>query len=167
MFSSIHTVHTASEPAHKFFTLSIKPEGLPEHLKNKALIFREVKDAKKPDAKESAWDGEFLKTRTRDLGKYYIIVDTIPPKITPVNISHEQLMSGQKSIQVKITDDLSGIKSYRGTIDGKWILMEYDEKNDLLTYFFDERCEPGERNFVLKVSDKVGNHSSYEVKFRR
>ena len=37
-------------------------------------------------------------------------------------------------LNVKISDDLSGISSYRATINGKLILMEYEYKTDLLSY---------------------------------
>ncbi len=166
-FSSVHQIHTEEEPAHLYFTLSIKPIGLPENLKSKALIIRETDKPDEPEPKESSWDGEFLKARTRGFGKYYIVIDTMPPKIVPVNIYNGKVITALPSIQIKITDDISGIKSYRGTINGKWILMEYDEKNDLLTYFFDWRTEQGEHNFSLKVTDNIGNESFHQIKFTR
>jgi hypothetical protein len=33
----------------------------------------------------------------------------------------------QKTIQLSIADTLSGIKSYTGYLNGKWILFEYDK----------------------------------------
>jgi hypothetical protein len=69
----------------------------------------------------------------------------------------------QSSILVKVSDNLSGIKTYRGTLNGKWILMDYDEKNRLLTYAFDEMMKPGKNLFVLVVTDAVGNFSRYEA----
>lgn len=165
IFSSVHQIHTEEEPAQLYFTLSIKPIGLPERLKDKALIIRETKKPNEPDAKESSWDGEFLKTKTRDFGKYYIVVDTVPPAIKPVNIAENKTMTSLSGIQVKITDDISGINKFRGTVDGQWILMEYDSKNDMLTYFFDEYVKPGEHIFSLIVTDNVANESNYQAKF--
>ena len=52
------------------------------------------------------------------------------------------------SIRVNIKDDLSGIKSYRGEIDNKWILMEYDPKRERLTHYFDKNLSKG-KHFSL------------------
>ena len=57
--------------------------------------------------------------------------------------------------------------TYRATVDGKWILMEYDEKNDLLIYNFDDRVLPGEHRFRLVVSDGLNNTSVFDQKFLR
>jgi hypothetical protein len=39
-------------------------------------------------------------------------------------------MVDQKTIQLSIADTLSGIKSYTGYLNGKWILFEYDNKTE-------------------------------------
>jgi len=167
IFSSVHQIHLEEEPAHLYFTVAIQPCGLPDKLKSKALIIRETEKPDEPEPKESSWDGAFLKARTRDFGKYYIVADTTPPKIEPLNIFDNKVVTAQSSIQIKVTDDISGIKSYRGTVDGKWILMEYDEKNDLLTYFFDWRTDAGEHVLALHVSDAIGNQSVLRIRFVR
>ena len=41
--------------------------------------------------------------------------------------------------------------------------MDYDEKNRLLSYAFDEMMKPGKNQFVLTVTDAVGNSSRYEA----
>ncbi|HXH20085.1 MAG TPA: M23 family metallopeptidase, partial [Chitinophagales bacterium] len=166
-FSSVHQIHTEEEPAHLYFNLYIKPLGLPESLKSKALIVRGTENPDKPEPKESVWEGKYLKARTRDFGRYYIVADTLPPKIEPLNIYNNKVVTAQSAIQIKITDNLSGIKSYRGTVDGKWILFEYDEKNDLLTYFFDWRTPAGEHNLTLYVTDNAVNESYFQIKFTR
>ena len=166
IYSSVHQIHNEEEPAHLNFILSIKPAWIQENLKSKYLIVRETKE-QKIESKESAWEDAFLKAKTRDFGKYYVVVDTLPPKIEPVNIYNNKTMTALSSIQIKVKDEVAGSKTYRGEVDGKWVLMEYDEKNDLLTYFFDWRTEQGEHTFTLKVADYVGNESSYQIKFVR
>ena len=92
-----------------------------------------------------------------------VMVDTIHPVIRPVNISPGKNVSRQNTIRIKISDNLSGIKSYRGTINGKWILMDFDAKNQLLTYAFDDRIHPGKNEFILTVKDYVGNETVYKA----
>jgi hypothetical protein len=75
--------------------------------------------------------------------------------------------SGLKNIKLKVTDNLSGVKKYRGTIDGKWVLCEYDQKNDLLFYTFDNTIQPGNHLFKLQVEDDRGNKKEWEMSFRK
>jgi hypothetical protein len=41
--------------------------------------------------------------------------------------------------------------------------MEFDAKNNLLVYTFDDRIISGKNRFVLVVTDAVGNSSRYEA----
>ena len=88
--------------------------------------------------------------------------------IRPVNFKDGQWISGNTNLQVKISDDLSGIQSFRATVNGKWILMEYEYKNNTLTHdFTDGVVTDTENNFKLIVTDNVGNINTYEAKFFR
>jgi len=65
-----------------------------------------------------------------------------------------------------MTDNLSGISSFRGEINGQYALFEYDGKTNMLTYYFDEeRVPPGYHHLKLTVIDRCGNKSVFENKF--
>jgi hypothetical protein len=85
------------------------------------------------------------------------MADTIAPKIKPVNFNNGKVVHTLKNLQVEISDELSGIASYRGTLNGVWILMDYDAKNNLLTYSFDEKIKKGKNKLIIKVTDACGN----------
>jgi len=113
-------------------------------------------------------NGDKITAKTRTFGSYTVAIDTTPPKIKPTNFAEGKWISNQNFLQVKITDDLSGISSYRGTINGKFILMEYDYKKDVLTYNFNDNINlETENNFKLIVIDNVGNSATFEAKFFR
>jgi hypothetical protein len=65
----------------------------------------------------------------RELGSYTICADTIAPKITPIG---EATWKKRGVVSFRISDGETGIRSYRGTIDGKWVLFKYSSKNDRL-----------------------------------
>jgi len=112
-------------------------------------------------------DGKII-AKTRSFGRFTLASDTTAPKIKPVNIFNNKWVSKHKTLQMKISDDLSGIKKYRATLNGKWILMEYDYKKGKLTYHFsDNVVNATENNFKLIVIDNVGNNSIFEMKFFR
>jgi len=165
-YTRLHRVHNEDTPLHVFCNISLKPFNLPKDLMDKAIIV-EVEPGHKFYSKGGKWENGFLKTQIRDFGNYSISVDTDPPVIKPVNVKPGKNVSRQGSIMLKISDNLSGIKTYKGTMNGKWILMDYDAKNNLLTYFVDERMVKGKNKFLLVVTDAVGNQCRYEASLIR
>ena len=111
------------------------------------------------------WDGEFLRTRIRDFGDYSIAIDSLPPSLRLKSKIPGNRIQNQKTIDFFIDDDLSGISEIEATLNGKWLLMEWDPKNKHLFYRMDERMKAGENQFYLKVEDGVGNVSVYQALF--
>jgi len=161
-YSGVHHLQNQYTPLHTWCTLSIKTVNLPKNLESKVVIVT-VSQGNKFISKGGTWENGWATVKIRDFGNYMVTIDTEPPKITAINIFEKKKVKKQSSILVKISDNLSGIKTYRGTLNGKWILMDYDEKNRLLTYTFDGHMKPGKNNFVLIVTDAVGNFSRYEA----
>ena len=109
-----------------------------------------------------------LSTRTKRLGKYALAIDTIKPEITPINFQNEKWLSKYRFLKIKIYDKESGISNYRATVNGKWILMEYDYKTKTLIYDFNDNIIVGTKNNLkLIVTDNVGNNSTFEATFYR
>jgi hypothetical protein len=161
-YSGVHHLQNQYTPLHTWCSLSIRTENLPKHLVSKAVIVS-VSPGNKFSSKGGTIEDGWITTKIRDFGNYTVTVDTEPPVIRVINIFPNKKVKKQSTIQVKISDNLSGIKTYRGTLNGKWILMDYDEKNRLLTYVFDDLMKPGKNIFVLTVTDAVGNSSRYEA----
>ena len=165
-YSQQHVVHNEFTPAHKYFTLSIKADRLPARLRGKAVVVR-VNKGGKVSSIGGSYENGYVTAKTRDFGTFYVTVDTERPRIRPVNLPKNKNLSKAKSIRVKITDALSGVRSYRGYINDKWALFEYDAKRDLLIHYFDDRTPRGSHQLKIIVTDEVGNQSVYETAFRR
>jgi len=107
-------------------------------------------------------------TRTRTFGTYALFSDNEKPTIVPINVASKKWMSDQTHLKIKVNDAESGIKSYRGTINGKYVLMEYDYKTGMLVYDFNDKINTdSENNFKLVVLDKLGNRATFETTFYR
>tara|TARA_B110000967_G_scaffold192989_1_gene220078 strand:- start:197 stop:1897 length:1701 start_codon:yes stop_codon:yes gene_type:complete len=163
VFGEIHQVHFNNIPVHKEYTLSIKAD-IPDSLKSKTYIAT-------TDMKGNFWhiggewkDG-YLKSKVREFGDFCIIADTTNPEIKGVNIFPGKIFNTQTNIKLTIKDKNSGIKSYRGEIDGKWILMDYDYKRNLLKFDIDNNVSKGKHTFTLNLIDNVGNATDYKAKF--
>ncbi len=165
-YSAIHHIHKNTEPVQREYTLSIIPDSVPEKIKDKLLIVYFNSNGN-PVSDGGKLENGVVTTKTKSFGSFAVMADTTKPKITPVNITHDGDLSAAKTIKVKITDNLSGIGYYRGSIDGKWILMEYDAKNSLLTYTFDQILSKGKHYFELILTDGKQNSAKYEAHFHR
>lgn len=163
-FSNRHHLCNHLVPLHLYCTLTIKPVGeVSPDLKSKLLIAKTSSNGKHISA-GGVWKDGLMETKIREFGIYHIDIDTISPEIKPLNFKDGSHITHSKFIALKISDDFSGISTYRGTLNGKWILMEYDEKNSTLKYFFDDKIKAGENNFYLAVTDVKGNLREFSAK---
>lgn len=167
--SAIHKILSADVALQRFYTLSIRPESLPDTLGSKACIVK-VNDKGGKSYEGGSYKDGWVTTLTKNLGNFMVTVDTTAPKIktafkyipkTTVDLRHA------KFINVIATDNLSGIKKYSAKIDGKWVLCEYEFKKDLLYYTFDDTLEKRVHTFEITVTDDKGNASTLLFSFRR
>lgn len=161
-YADVYHLQNNLTPLHTFCTLSLKANGLPAAMADKAVIVQ-VLPGNRHASVGGKFSGGYVTTQIREFGNYTVLVDATPPVIKPVNVFNNKKIGKQYSILVKISDNLSGIKSYRGTLNGRWILMDYDAKSNQLSYIFDEMIKPGKNVFVLTVTDGSGNSSRYEA----
>ncbi len=161
-YSATHRIHNRLTPIHENFELWIKPDVDLGDLAAKAVI---VNTAGYCDS--SKIESGFVKATPRAFGDYYVTVDTVAPYATPINIQNGSNLSTAKKISLKIGDNLSGIKSYKGFIDGKWVLMEWDYKTRVLSHTFDDSVAAGKHLFELTISDYKNNIKQFKAEFYR
>ena len=166
-FSAIHQIHNKTVPLHKSVTVSIKTKDLPQLLTEKALLVIINPENGKFTSAGGKYENDWIKSEIRTFGNYAVRVDTVPPTILPLSIAKKTSLTEPEKIRFEIKDDLAGIGTIEGLIDGKWALFEYDAKNNLITHYFDaERFEMNKQHsFKLTVTDNKGNNSVYEASF--
>lgn len=98
----------------------------------------------------------------KEMGNYTLGQDLVPPTITPLNPA---TWVSQQAITLRLSDNLSGVQTYRGEIDGQYVLFEMNSKS-VITYHFDkERLARGKHTLKLVVTDACGNQSTYTYPF--
>lgn len=98
----------------------------------------------------------------KEMGSYTLGQDLVPPTITPLNPA---TWVSQQAIALRLSDNLSGVQTYRGEIDGQYVLFEMNSKS-VITYHFDkERLARGKHTLKLVVTDACGNQSTYTYPF--
>jgi hypothetical protein len=160
-YSPIHHVHNRLIPLNGTYHISIKTdEDLPSNLRSKALIVNTRKIAQ-----GGYYENGNVNAELKTFDSFYLALDTVAPKIIPINIRDGVNLASALKIQFRIADNLSGIDSFTALLDGRWVLMEYDSKSGSLWHRLDDLLVKGKHDFQLIVSDKKNNTAMFHAVF--
>lgn len=158
-----------TQAVQKPIQLKIRAANMPLALQDKACLIQLIKGEKMVYAGGSYENG-WVAGQVKNLGTYSIAVDTLAPQLKLLGKTIGNLpldYSKSTIVAVKATDQLSGIVSYKASIDNKWVLCEYEVKKNLLYYTFDDTIATGIHDFKLIVSDDKNNSSVIAFQFKR
>jgi len=166
LLADIHQILDDEIPVHQAYTLRIKPKTKALKQKDKLLIVT-IDEKGHASGEGGEYENGYVVAKLRNFGKFSVMIDTTAPTIKLINYNKEKSIFKNDKIVLKMSDNLSGIKSYRGTIDGTWILLQHDNKEQTLTYNFDEKLvkTDGEHIFVVTIIDRKGNSKKLTTKF--
>ena len=149
-------------PVDKYFTVTMKNTNFAEDEISKVFI-----SAAGGFATTVYKDGVFT-ARARNLGRYSLRKDSTPPTLKALNFKDKGVVKGN-TLKVTVSDNLSGFASCSATLNGQWILFEYEPKNHTLTFNFDDVDTTDTTKYELNINayDKVGNVGTLKATFTR
>ncbi|MDO5509141.1 MAG: M23 family metallopeptidase [Weeksellaceae bacterium] len=157
-------------PLHKFITLAIKPENIPASKLDKAVIAVKYNYGNRQvtDYFPTVYKDGSLIAEVRDFGEFFIEIDDTAPSISALNFPASSTSAAPNLLRFQIKDAQSGIFAYDAYIDGKWVLTEYDKKNDLLTLNLSrEGVAAGKHSLELRVKDGNNNIRTFNGEFTK
>lgn len=162
-YSSVYRVNNNPVPLDKSGEVRIKMESDPLTNKKQYGIVQ-------LNGNQQSWIGGtyndgIITANIRELGISLAVgADTKAPIITPLLPKNWEQ---QGIVKIKLTDDLSGIATFRGTIDGKYALFEHDVKSNIYSYKIDPvMLKKGKtHSLVFTATDGCGNKSEYVGEF--
>lgn len=165
-WSAVYRVHDSATPLHTSYVISLKPVAIPARLKNKSVVA--LFNGHSITNCGGTWNGAWLETRINAFGHFGVVVDTLPPVITPVVFKTD--MKSSSLMKFRITDNFevagqADRLTYNAFIDDQWILMELDSKTDIITHRFDERTSKGTHRLRIQVKDDRGNERNFVQTF--
>jgi len=165
-YSLIHHIHDQYTPLHKSYQLSLKTKFIPVRYQSKALVVL-IDPAGRISPVGGAYENGWVSATPKAFGNFGVVLDTIPPLIKSVSIKEKKILTDHSKIEFKITDNLSGIGSYEGELDGSWVLFEYDPKFSSIVYTIDKsRISTGKVHHLhLTVTDERKNSTVYDANF--
>lgn len=156
IYSLVHHIGDAAEPVHGYYKVKIKPYQMPSELMDKAVI---VNYYDRDEAFETTNLGDVLEGKIRRFGSFCVVLDQTSPSVSMVEKSSlKKPLSGKVSFV--ITDNISGVKSYKAYLDGEWRLLEHI-KGNRFTLYLDEGITSGEHSVRISTSDVKGNEGEW------
>ena len=152
----------STQAVFKLFTVRIKPD---EKWADNKKLFIAYFDG---DGKVSSLGGKmssdgYMETTTRSVGQYALKIDSIAPVVKIMNFKENDTITSSNTLNVTISDDMTGIESYNMYANDEWILGKYDAKNNLLYYEMDSHIKKGKNCIKVVVKDAVGNTTTKKV----
>lgn len=149
-------VNHSNTPLHKSATISIKIPEEAKANKEKLVMMSYNQKTRQSSYEGGKVSGNYVVETSKSLGMYYLTIDTVPPKVTSLSL--------KRFLSFRVVDLTSDIGDYRCTIDGKWVLLEYEPKANKLFGTIPKSHKAGNHELVLIVNDNAGN--KIEIKKR-
>lgn len=146
-------INENTEPLKYYVQVKFKPEGVFTN-RERTNVYRYNKNDYSFIG--SQWEKDFLSFKTRELGTFVALTDSIPPTVRLIEHSKNR-------IRAYINDELSGIGEFEARVNGQWVLMNYEYKS---RYIWSEKLDenqPFEGELILKVKDRAGNSTILQV----
>ncbi|MDL2299663.1 M23 family metallopeptidase [Bacteroides sp. OttesenSCG-928-E20] len=153
----VHQLTKERVSLHGYSDLRLSLKNLPVPDTTKYYVARVADDGKLVSV-GGKYENGLMKARIRELATYTIGLDTVAPKVVPIG-KNNWAKSGQ--IVYKVTEAETGIRSYRGTIDGEYALFYLRIMNNRLICNLDpEYVKRGGKHTVeITVVDNCGNET--------
>lgn len=161
-------VHEATTAIHKTYSISIQADAnLP--VPEKSICLARVGKNNNLSYAGGNFKKGWVEGNQGSFGSFTIYFDTLAPTGKMLSYSLDSL----PIFRWRITDNFSGIGSYKVLLNNRWVAADFDAKNDLLIYQADElyleekmrasqSANPPKARWKLELSDNKLNQSVYE-----
>ena len=155
-----YRLHDRPVPLHAGCSLMIGVRNYPIPDMTKYYVVRKYKGRKASAG--GYFEEGFMHANIRELGTYSVALDTVAPRIVPLN--RPQWKGG--NIRFKIRDAETGIKDYKVYIDGAFVLFKFSSKNAMLSCMHPSRIKKGMKHRMeVVITDYCGNVAREEYQF--
>ena len=149
-------------PAQKYFTVTIKDDSYTPEEASKMFLSRG--GSYEPTVYK---DGVFT-ARARNFGTFTLRKDVTAPTLKAVNFKNGGIVKAD-TLKILVSDNFSGFSSCSATLNGEWILFEYEPKNKCLTFHFSDidTTKTDKYELIVNAKDKVGNVGTLKANFTK
>lgn len=156
-WAPVYQLHQSLTPLHRNMDIAIKVDGIIEGLESKLELVYLNKEGDNPRSMGGNYNNGWVKGKASNFGNYSVMIDTVPPSLKQVFININPDPSDTLLWTFEIKDNFTGISSYEGYLNNRWILLDFDGKNNLLTYRFDEIYEAAKNDALNQANQGILN----------
>ncbi|MBG9375339.1 M23 family metallopeptidase [Panacibacter sp. DH6] len=157
--SPMVSLHNYTVPLHDSIVVKLKPVQMLSAAEKDRVVIQLISNRHKEVAK-GEWKDGWMSVKFNRLGLVQMLLDTVPPLITPVGWGNGSKFSARQSIRLRCTDEYDEVESFTATLDGQWLL--FAKKNDDFIYSVDDYFTTGKHTLKVVVTDKAGNVNTKE-----
>lgn len=150
VFKNSFRISTSSTPLFRDIKVIFKPAVVPQNKKG-WNIYKGNRFIK------SHWENNAIVFEHDKLGTYRLARDITPPTLRWVRKSLYK-------ISFRIKDNFSGIDNFKATLNGKFLLMNYEHKGSLIWSAPAQKRQRLKGLLVLRLIDKAGNTKYFKTK---
>ncbi len=103
------------------------------------------------------WEEGIITFSVSSLGKFMLLKDGKSPTI-------KELSRSENKVSFRIRDELSGLSSYRASLNGEWVLLNVDAKRNYFWVEVNSKTKSLQGDFKLEVTDNAGNEKIINLK---
>jgi murein DD-endopeptidase MepM/ murein hydrolase activator NlpD len=148
-------------PLQERYDIRIKAPEMGANFNYQKLAVIHIDDKNRVNYEGGYYVNGWVEVSPKTFGKFTLSVDTIPPKINPLDFKEGQDISRYSTLELSIEDDLAGILEFKAYINGKWVLMNFDKRKKRYIIPLDKEVKPvlrnGENSLRISAEDYKGN----------
>lgn len=103
-----------------------------------------------------SWHRDEITFETKSMGTFVLAADSVPPVVLIKEKTSKQLVC-------KISDNRSGIGTFKVLLNGEWLLMNYDHKTRLIWSELLDETQNLKGQLRIEVTDRSGNTKVVET----
>jgi len=154
-WSKTYKVASASTPLKKSIIVHFDISQIPANLYSKIYAIR-TSPKNLHSSQKGNVQNHIFELRTSKLGKFYLDLDTIPPK---TYLLTKKIFKSEVLLKFKIIEKGVGLHSYDVYYNNQWIPAYYDSKFRVLNLHLKPAVNKGKLKIVL--TDKLANKSEF------
>jgi len=154
-------------PLQTKYDIRIKCHALPDNFPKDKLAIIYTDNKKRIKYVGGTYFDGWVEGKVRAFGKFSLLVDSLPPVITPLDYKPNRPITKYSTLELKITDNLAGIKSHKAYINKKWVFMYYNRKKGRYIIPLDGYSKPnlvkGKNVIKIVAFDRKNNKTKLET----
>lgn len=167
IISSIYEFKGPSYPMAESVRITLVPDAVAENLQSKMCIAECSQNYLVNMG--GNWDGDLIHTTIKQWGSYAVVIDTVPPSITPIQFNTKAFKL--KTFTFSVHDNMGvggqakslSIKAY---VNDKWVRGEFMPHTQKLTLYLDD-IKGSDLQLDIHVEDALGNKTLKSFTFSR